>query len=106
MTMQTKRQTPAHSGFKFVSLSVSHTGERAAMAILKLNFHEFDEKELLRAEYTSCEGVYRRLVVGKTTLRAAFDFGQATLYHVILQYLRYLMALSYENCAILFHKIA
>ena len=26
-----------------------HTGERAA--ILKLNFHEFDEKELLRAEF-------------------------------------------------------
>ena len=27
----------------------SHTGERAA--ILKLHFHEFDEKELLRAEF-------------------------------------------------------
>ena len=26
-----------------------HTGERAA--ILKLHFHEFDEKELLRAEF-------------------------------------------------------
>ena len=31
------------------ALCVVHTGERAA--ILKLNFHEFDEKELLRAEF-------------------------------------------------------
>ena len=30
-------------------VGVGHTGERAA--ILKLHFHEFDEKELLRAEF-------------------------------------------------------
>ena len=28
---------------------MGHTGERAA--VLKLHFHEFDEKELLRAEF-------------------------------------------------------
>ena len=34
---------------KYINIIRVHTGERAA--ILKLNFHEFDEKELLRAEF-------------------------------------------------------